>query len=124
MLTATLVLAAAQPAMNRIVPSLPMPWASAGRLRDRAGAAEVETEVACRSAGRGASRRRPSSVGLVAVAYQVWAAGVTVSLAILLIGVAWLTWLTSRASTPARSGSSRGGRARGSLGIRRPVRVA
>jgi TonB family protein len=97
-LAAALALAAAQPVISRIIPTLRIPeigWAGDARVVEPT----IETSFAVRLPA-------PSFAPVAAktdwprLAFLVWAAGAASSLAILLFGVLWLTWLGSRA-TPA-----------------------
>ena len=122
-LMATLVLAAAQPAINRIVPAwkiLGAGWADPQVEK----LPEVRTEVAFELPAAALRASPASSVDWIAIAYRTWLAGVLVSLATLLIGSAWLTWLTSRASDAGAQWQAAADDVRRRLKIRGPVRVA
>ena len=122
-LIASLVLAALQPAINQIVPA----WRIAGASQPptlMGNVPAVGTEVAFELPT--AAMRASSSLNAnwTAIAYRTWAAGVMVSLAILLTGAAWLTWLTSRASDAGAEWQAAADDVRRRLQLRRAVRVA
>ena len=122
-LMATLVLAAAQPAMNRIVPAWRIVGAGlAGSHVEKLP--EVRTDVAFELPAAASGASPAASADWIAIAYRAWVAGVMISLATLLIGAAWLTWLTSRASDAGAQWQAAADDVRRRLKIRRPVRVA
>lgn len=123
LLRATLVLAAAQPAMNRIIPA----WNIASPGGHEAAVENLpaaQTEVAFDLPPLNSVTTSPARSDWMAIAYQVWLAGVIASLAVLLIGAMWLTWLTSRASDAGAQWRLAADDVRRRLGIRRPIRIA
>jgi TonB family protein len=94
-LAAALAIAATQPVMRQLIPPLPMPSIISAST-SIAPQPAVETSVAFQLAD-------PGSVTTVVapdwsrIAFIVWAAGAAISLAILLFGALWLTWLGWRA---------------------------
>ncbi len=121
---ATLALAAAQPAMNRIVPAWKIAGAgwTASQVENAADGARPRSRSICRPPHR--SRRRHQAWTGSRSRIEPGSAGVMVSLAMLLIGAAWLTWLTSRASDAGAQWQAAADDVRRRLEIRRPVRVA
>ncbi len=122
-LMATLTLAAAQPAMNRVVPA----WAvvNVGWSASSADALPaVHTGIAFDLPESNTITVSPPRADWLVVASRVWLAGAVVSLALLLIGAAWLAWLTSRASDADRRWQSAAEDVRQRLGIRRSIRLA
>src|SRR5687768_2984452 len=98
LLAAALLLAAAQPLINRVVPQLPISNAHWPSDEIPAGLGTVTTDVAFEiplsvNAASGPSWRL--------LAYRIWIAGAIFSLGVLLSGVAWLTWLGFRARDAA-----------------------
>lgn len=120
---ASLVLAAAQPAINQVLPA----WQIAGAIptasQVKHGPA-VGTEIAFDLPAAALNASPSSRVDWMAIAYRTWVAGVMVSLAILLIGAGWLTWLTSRASDAGVQWQAAADDVRRRLKIGRPIRVA
>lgn len=122
-LLATLALAAAQPVMNRMIPA----WNIANPAGNAAVTETVpaaQTDVAFDLPALHAASSTPVRFYWTAVAFQVWLSGVIVSLAILLIGAAWLTWLTARASDAGAAWQLTADAVRQRMGIRRPIRIA
>jgi len=122
-LMASLVLAAAQPAINQILPA----WRIAGASQTPSVVGNVPgvgTEVAFDLPAAALHASSASSADWIAIAFRTWVAGVMVSLAILLIGAAWLTWLTSRASDAGPEWQVAADDVRRRLQLRRRVRVA
>jgi TonB family protein len=120
-LMATLMLAAAQPAINAAVPA----WNILRALGAPATAEDVsavETDVSFGLPAAPVNQQAPR-VDWRATAYRAWIAGAAISLAILLVGAAWLTWLTSRAAPADRRWQVAGNEVRSRLGIRRPIRI-
>ncbi len=123
-LAAVLVLAAAQPALNALLPAWQMPSLQSSRveaIETPAGAVESEMSFEAVApphvaASRAANVRR--------AAVWVWAAGAAFSLGVLLFGLAWLTWLGSGATDAGDTWRHAVERARRDAGVWRPVRVA
>ena len=94
-LAAALGLAVAQPVITQIIPALQMP-AISWVAEERAIEPTVETRFAVHADA-------PTVAPVTAktdwprLAFLVWAAGAAISLAILLFGALWLTWLGSQA---------------------------
>ena len=98
-IAAALTLAAAQPALNRAMPAwvLPsIPWATESASAQPA--VSVETEFVIAEASPVANVVKARAWARIVVA--VWIAGTMISVALLLLGMAWLAWLQSR-SRPA-----------------------
>lgn len=122
MVLATLVLAAAQPAMNQLIPS----WniARSGAESRVEAPAAVQTDVVFDlPAVNSNTTPAPRVIWLEAV-YQVWLAGVIVSVSVLMIGAGWLMSLTSRASDAGADWQLAADDVGRRLGVRRPVRIA
>ncbi|MEO7158642.1 MAG: M56 family metallopeptidase, partial [Vicinamibacterales bacterium] len=122
-LMATLALAGAQPAMNRMIPS----WQISGArwtAPEVKNLPTVRTEVAFDLPDAVPGAAPAAGPDWMAIAYQTWIAGVMISLAILLIGAGWLTWLTARASEAGAQWQAAADDVRRRLKIRRRVRVA
>lgn len=123
-LVATLAMAAAQPAMNRIIPA----W----KITGLAAKQSTVDDVASVSTGTEFElpvattlvRRASARIDWIALASRVWLAGVIASLGVLLIGAGWLTWLTSRAADADVQWHSVAEDVRRRLGIRRAIRIA
>ena len=105
-------LAAAQPVISRIIPALPDAGDQLGASEDpsarrrsrRTSPLKLAQPATCRAA-------TSSTTDWHALALMLWAAGAAVSLAILLFGALWLSWLGSRGDRRGRSLASRGGTA-------------
>lgn len=92
-----ILLGATQPLIRGAVPQWQLPWLSAPAAPVRVTTAPVATETTFEfivPAAAQAASRAPVSPRQIA---QVWLAGVAVSLAALLVGLAWLMWQTARA---------------------------
>ena len=122
-LMATLALAAAQPAINRLIPA----WNIAGVGWTRSeveNVPAVRTDIAFEFADANTSAPSAPRVDWIALASRAWLAGVIVSFAVLLIGTVWLTWLTSRATDADSQWQAAADEVRRRLGIRRQIRIA
>jgi TonB family protein len=122
-LMATLALAAAQPAIHGFMPA----WhivASGWTQPQPEGTAAASTEIAFELPASAAMAEPASAFYWSAAAFQVWLAGVIVSVGILLIGTLWLTWLTARATNADSHWQIAADDVRRRLGIHRPIRVA
>jgi TonB family protein len=120
-LAAALGLAAAQPVINQLIPALQIPeisWAAEPRVVEPT----VETRFAVEVIA-------PTSAPVVAatdwprLAFLVWAAGAAISLATLLFGALWLTWLGSQAIPADHRWQAAEALLRTQLGMPRAVRV-
>jgi TonB family protein len=123
LLLATLALAAAQPAMNWIIPA----WKIAspgGNVTALDNVPAAQTDVTFELPQLNPISTSTSRVNWIALAYRVWLAGAVLSLSILLIGAMWLTWLTWRATHAGVEWHSIANETRHRLGIRRPIRIA
>jgi TonB family protein len=123
LLAAAIVLAAAQPLMNRVAPVLTLPaaapWVAASTP---IAIADVTTHAANESAASGIIGRR--GIDWLAMVYRVWIAGTVFSLSILVCGIAWLIWLGSRAHDAGPQWQRITDDLRAQLSIRQRVRVA
>ncbi len=120
-LLAALSLAAAQPALNWVVPAWTISnaaWAE----RPVASAATVQTEESFGLPDTPPIQAAPG-VDWRAIAFRVWIAGVIAGLAVLLVGALWLMWLTSKGAAADARWQSAADDVRRRLGMRRPIRV-
>jgi TonB family protein len=122
-LAGALALAAAQPVISRVIPSMQMPalhWTTQKSISEPA----VETAFSVGPLVGGVQPAAPAEgMDWRKVAFIVWAAGALGSLAILLSGALWLAWLGWK-STPADDRWREAEAAvRERLGIRTKVRV-
>ena len=120
-LVATLAMAAAQPAINRIIPAwkiaaLGAPPTTVEAVANVTAATEFELPLATTVV-------RPARIDWIAVASRVWLAGVFASLAVLLVGAGWLTSLTSRGSEADARWQTVADHIRRRLGIRRSIQI-
>lgn len=122
-LLATLVLAAAQPAMNRLIPALGI-IVPGGNQVTVENAPDAQTEVTFDLPTSRSLATPAAPVDWVALVFPLWLGGVAISFAVLLIGAAWLTWLTARSSDAGVCWQLAAEDVRRRLGIRRPVRIA
>ena len=121
-LAAALGLAAAQPVMNQVIPALQLPpisWAQKTVTPEPV----VETEFAIGALKPVVAAPADAETDWTRVAFVVWAAGVAASLAVLIFGALWLTWLGSRSTAAGGRWTEAEAAVRRQLGIRRPVRV-
>ena len=123
LMAAAIMLAAGQPLMNRVVPQLPMflTESTAANIPGAATAA-VTTEVAFEAIS--SAMVTPAAVDWLGLAARIWLAGAGFSLAVLLFGVLWLTWLGSRASDAGPRWQQPADEIRAQLGIPQRVRIA
>jgi TonB family protein len=119
---ATLTMAATQPLMNWAIPAWNISSAAWTNTTIENGPA-AQTEVSFGIPDAPVLQTTPGADWL-AIAYQAWLAGASVSLGVLLIGAGWLTWLTSRASDAGPQWQAAADIVRRRLGIRRRVRIA
>ena len=123
LMAAAILLAAAQPLIQRVVPRLPI-FAAEWKPQSISNAATgtVTTEFALGALSD--VNVAPAATDWFEVAYRIWFAGALFSLLVLLCGVVWLLWLGARAvdAGPGWSEPARDIRAR--LGIRQRVRIA
>ena len=120
-LMATLALAAAQPAINWAVPAWKISNTSwTGTAVETLPAVQTEVSFAVPEA---LVIQHTPQVDWRGPAYRVWIAGALASLALLLIGAVWLTWLTSRGTAANAAWQSAAADVRERLGIRRRVRI-
>jgi TonB family protein len=123
LLAAAIVLAAAQPLMNRVVPQLPIlasTWTA--ESISPSPTTGVTTEFAFEPLVNVAEANRNSAWG--AMAFRAWMAGAAISLVVLLTGLLWLTFLGSRAPEAGPAWHQVAEEMRAQLGIRQRVRIA
>ena len=122
-IAAALALAAAQPVISRIVPALPitmLDWSAP----DATAEPTVETlfEIEAASSMAPAAPLSPASAWPQLV-MLVWLAGAGISLASLIAGAAWLTWLGAKASAADHRWHMAADDLRARMGVSRPVRI-
>jgi TonB family protein len=123
-MVAAIVLAAAQPLMNRVMPAwhvvrqpLPTPVANAGGMITTDFSFALNTEAF-------ASARAPQPVNWPRLAYRTWLAGVLLSIAVLIAAAVWLLALGARAAEAGEAWQRAANDLRARLGIRYPIRIA
>lgn len=122
-LAAAVALAALQPVISQVLPALPMPAINWSAPEAVSGPA-VETDFAI-----AVTQPAPApAVKLLTADWprlvlMVWAAGAGISLAILLAGAIWLSWLGSQATDASARWQCEGERLRDRMGSARPVRI-
>ena len=127
LLAGVLVLAAAQPLLNRVMPAWQLPsigWTTP--VAEPLPAGDVESTASFEVVAPPASQRSLAPVSLVSVRSAllwIWATGALASLGALLVGVAWLAWLGTRSVRAGQEWIAAGDSAQRALGIRRPVRI-
>jgi beta-lactamase regulating signal transducer with metallopeptidase domain len=122
-LAATIALAVAQPVISRIVPALPIPVINWSQEKSVA-APLVETEISFEAAPRAPAPAPTSSpADWPRLAMLLWAMGTATSLAILLSGAIWLSWLGSKATEAGGRWRMEAELLRARMGLRRPIRI-
>ena len=123
-LAASLALAAAQPAINLVVPAWRVSVSTVTVIPEPLAESTVETTFALEAATPPVASRAEARLDFGRLALWVWAGGAAISLAVLAVGALWLIWLSARASS-APGNWQREAQALGDeLGIRRPIRIA
>ena len=120
-LTAAVALAAAQPIISQIVPSIQIP--ASWRAEAVAPEPLVETTFSVDVIEQRFATLPVAAINWTQVALTVWAAGAAISLAVLLLGASWLSWLGARSTSADDRWRDAEASVRAQLGIRRPVRV-
>jgi TonB family protein len=124
-LAGTLALAAAQPVISQIIPALPVPRIDWSAPRS-AAAPSVDTAFAIegtQTALDAAPAPTPSPISWSRLVMMLWVAGAGVSLAILLSGAIWLSWLGSNAIEAGDRWREEELALRAQMGVPRPVRI-
>jgi TonB family protein len=122
-LAAALALAAAQPAISRVIPALPMPainWSQIKPVPEPAVETVISLEVAQRAP---VSARTSPPTDWQRLVLMLWATGAGISLVILLSGATWLAWLGSKASEAGDRWHAEEELLRARMGLPRPVRI-
>jgi TonB family protein len=121
-LVTAILLAAAQPAMNRIIPS----WHVAGISEPPTVADGTGVRTSVEFSVNTQPRRTATlqSMKWQRRAFQIWRVGLGVSIAVLLAAAAWLSWLGARASDAGESWQRPANAIRKRLGVRYPIRIA
>ena len=123
-LAASIVLAAGQPAMTRVLPS----WTIASSWIDSVEGAVPAAPLVSTAASFEIINDQPKSQqqarrSLTEIALTIWVAGVALSLAALMFGMAWLVWLGRRSRPSGPVWSAAEAKARGAIGLRSRVRI-
>jgi TonB family protein len=122
-LAAAVALAAVQPVISQFVPALPIAminWSAAAA----ASGPSVNTDVEIAAIQPApAPLATSSAVNWSRVVLMVWAAGAGISLAILLAGAMWLSWLGSKATDAGDRWQSEGELLQARMGLPRPFRI-
>ncbi len=121
-IAASLALAAAQPAISRMVPSLPLTilgWSESNAVAEPT--VQMSFEVDAASPLAGSAPRPPSSWPRRLM--LIWMAGAAIGLAGLIAGAAWLTWLGSKANDADERWRVEADGLRARMGVARPVRI-
>ena len=122
-LAAALSLAAAQPVISRVIPGLPLPamnWFEEAAVP----APVVETDISVEVAGPApASAPASSPTTWQRLVLMLWMSGAGISLAILLSGAIWLSWLGSKAIEADDRWRAEATLLRARMGLSRPVRI-
>jgi TonB family protein len=121
-LSAALVVAAAQPVITQLLPALRLPaiqWTST-RI---APEPNVETSYTFEPAVLNETAPAKQGKDWSRIALMAWAAGAVISLAVLLFGAVWLLWLGSSATAAGEPWQSELESVRRNMGIERRVRV-
>ena len=122
-LAAALSLAAAQPVISRIIPALPLPainWPGEESVRTPLVESDISVEVA-QPATVSALTSSPTDWQRLVI--MVWAVGAGLSLAILLSGAIWLSWLGAKAAEAGERWRAVAELLRARMGLSRPVRI-
>ena len=121
-LAAALALAAAQPVIGRVLPSIQLPeisWSTEEAIAEPI----VETSFSVGPIEPGVKAPAVSHTDWRQVAFIVWAGGALGSLAILALGALWLSWLGRQSTAANARWSDTEESVRAQLGIRTRVRV-
>jgi TonB family protein len=122
-LAAALALAATQPAISRVIPALPMPainWPG----EESVPTPLVETDIAVEVAQPATAPATTSSpTDWQRLVLMLWALGAGISLAILLSGAIWLSWLGAKAIDAGDRWRAEEELLRVRMGLLRPVRI-
>jgi TonB family protein len=121
-LAAALALAAAQPVISRVIPSIHVPalsWATEESVAEPL----VETTFSVGPIRPSVQAAVVAGTDWSRVAFLVWAAGAAGSLAILLFGALWLSWLGRKAKTADDRWREMEESVGAQLGVRARVRV-
>ncbi len=121
-LAAALALAAAQPVLSQLVPSLQIPSMSWG-TEAVTPEPTVETTFAIDVGAPRVATAPVASTDWPRVAFIVWAAGAALSFAVLMLGALWLSWLGSRSMSADDRWREAAECVCAQLGISRRVRV-
>ena len=121
-LAAALALAVAQPAIGRIIPAMQVP-SLAWTTEEAVAEPIVETAFSVGPILPGIQAVAADRTDWPRMAFIVWAAGAAGSLAMLVFGALWLTWLGRRAMTADDRWRDAEESVRAQLGIRTRVRV-
>jgi TonB family protein len=122
-LAAALALATVQPVISRIIPALPMPsltWSGAEPVPQPSVETDISVEVAAAAPASGVTS---SPIDWPRFMLMLWAIGAGISLAILLSGAIWLSWLGAKATDAGERWQDEEKALRARMGLLRPVRI-
>jgi beta-lactamase regulating signal transducer with metallopeptidase domain len=123
-LAASIVLAAGQPAITRLLPSWTIAPSLMSSLEEVVPASpQVNTTTSFELLSEEPRSVGPDRRGVANIAIAIWIAGVVVSLATLMFGVAWLLWLSHRSRPAGRRWLEAEAAVRSALGLAVPVRI-
>jgi TonB family protein len=122
-LAAALALAAAQPVISRVMPTLPMPvlnWSEVSPVRGPL--VETEFSLAVRQPPA-TPEPKPSPADWQRLLLMLWAAGAAMGVATLLCGAIWLSWLGAKATPAGDRWQTEAALLRAGMRLPRPVRI-
>jgi TonB family protein len=123
-LAASIVLAAGQPAIARLLPSWTIAPSLISSFEEVVPASPlVNTTAEFELLNSRPGSTEPARRSLADVAKMIWIAGVALSLAALLFGVAWLLWLSHRSRPAGPRWLDAEATVRSALGLPAPVRI-
>jgi TonB family protein len=123
-LAAALALGGAQPLLARVVPAWQiLTWQSPAVDAPPVAPGGVTTEMAFDLPSAESAVARADAPDWAGIALWIWAAGVAVSLAVLVFGALWLTWLGSRGVPASGLWPALATALSARLGLHRPVKI-
>lgn len=123
-LAASIIFAAGQPAITRLLPSWTISPSLYSSFEEVVPASPlVNTTTEFEILDNQPRPTEPAPRSLASVALTIWIAGAALSLATLLFGIVWLLWLSSRSTPAGPVWVEAEARVRGALGLPSPVRL-
>lgn len=123
-LAASIVLAAGQPVITRLLPSWTISPSLISSFEDVVPASpQVSTTAEFEILSNQSRSTEPAPRSFAKVALTIWIGGAVLSLAALLFGIAWLMWLSSRSTPAGPLWADAEARVRTALGLPSPVRI-